>query len=99
MTLQQTPPIPPPPRAQPEQIKYSNTPHFSTLPIDFANTNKTSSSELPQPIHTASNMNEAPNKIFITGKNNTTHSLSLKNTQTIFQPDTQAEPQKPSTRK
>ena len=59
ITLQQAPLIPSPTRAPPpETINYSNTPQFSTQPINFANTNKTHSSELPQPIHSASNINE-----------------------------------------
>ena len=49
--------IPAPPRApQPEILNYSNTPQFSTQPINFANTDKTNSSELPQPIHTVSHI-------------------------------------------
>ena len=54
-----TPPptfIPAPPQApQLELLNYSNTPQFSTQPINFANIDKTISSELPQPIHTVSN--------------------------------------------
>ena len=58
--------IPAPPRApQPELLHYSNTPQFSTKPINFANTDKTLSSELPQPIHTVSHIND------------TTHDISL----------------------
>ena len=49
---QQTPLISAPPRApQTEQLNYSNTPQFSTQPINFVNINKTSRSEWPQPIH------------------------------------------------
>ena len=56
--------IPAPPRApQPELFNYSNTPQFSNQPIKFANTNKTSSSELPQPIQTVSNINETQHMI------------------------------------
>ena len=50
---------------QPELLNYSNTPQFSTQPLNFANTDKTSSSELPQPIHTVSNIHD------------TTHDISL----------------------
>ena len=32
---------------QPELLNNSNTPHFSTQPINFASTNRTSSYELP----------------------------------------------------
>ena len=46
ITLQQALLIPSPTRAP------------QTQPINFANTNKTHSSELPQPIHSASNINE-----------------------------------------
>ena len=56
--------IPAPPRApQPELLDYSNTPQLSTQPINFGNTDKTSSSELPQPIHTVSNINDATQDI------------------------------------
>ena len=52
------------PRApQPELLNYSNTPQFSTQPINFANTDKTHSSELPQPIHTVSHLSETPHDI------------------------------------
>ena len=45
------------PRApQPELLNYSHTPQFFTQPINFANTDKTSSSELPQPIHSVSSI-------------------------------------------
>ena len=58
--------IPAPPQApQLELLNYSNTPQFSTQPINFANTDKTRSSELSQPIHTVSNIND------------TTHDISL----------------------
>ena len=58
-TLQLPTIIPAPPLApQPELINYSNLPKFSTQPINFANTDKTSSSELPQPIHTFSNIHD-----------------------------------------
>ena len=51
ITLPPTTLIAAPPRApQPELLNYSNTPQFSTQPIKFANTDKTRSSELPQPI-------------------------------------------------
>ena len=47
-------------------LNYSNTPPpISTQPINFANTNKTISSELPQPTHTASVIHD------------TTHDISL----------------------
>ena len=61
-TLQeQTPLIPATLQApQTQLVNYSNTPHFSTQPINFANTNKTSSSELQQPTHTVSNINDTP---------------------------------------
>ena len=56
-TLQPPTVIPAPPRAlQPELIIYSNRQQFSTQPTNFANTNKTSSFELPQPVHTVSNI-------------------------------------------
>ena len=55
-----------PPRApQSELLNYSNTPQFSTQAINFANTDKISTSELPQPIRTVSNIND------------TTHDISL----------------------
>ena len=58
--------IPAPPRAPPpELLDYSNTPQFSTQPKNFANSDKKSSSELPQPIHTVSNIHD------------TTHDISL----------------------
>ena len=51
--------IPDPPQTpQPELLSYSNTPQFSTQPINFANTDKSTCSELPQPIHTVSNIND-----------------------------------------
>ena len=56
--------IPAPPQApQPELLNYSNTTQFSTQPIKFANTDKTSSSELPQPIRTVSNINDTTHDI------------------------------------
>ena len=58
--------IPAPPREQqPELLNYSNSPQLSTQPINFANTDKTSSSEFPQPIHTVSTIDD------------TTHDFSL----------------------
>ena len=58
--------IPAPPRApQTDLLNYSNTQQFSTQPINFANTDKTHSSEMPQPIHTVSHNND------------TTHDISL----------------------
>ena len=61
---QQTPLIPAPPQApQAESLNYSNTPPFSTQPINFAITNKTSSLELPQPIHTVTNIDDTPQGI------------------------------------
>ena len=57
----QTPLIPAPPRApQPELINYSKTPQISTQPINVAHTNKTSSSEKPQLIHTDFNIDDVP---------------------------------------
>ena len=54
-TLQPPTLIPAPPQAlQTEPINYSNTPQFSTQLLNFANTDKTNSSKLPQPIHTVS---------------------------------------------
>ena len=44
----------PPKAPQSKLINYSNTTQFCTQPINVANTNKTSSSELPQPIQTVS---------------------------------------------
>ena len=44
-------------------MNYSNTPQFSTQPINFANTDKTHSSELPQPIHTVYNIPELSHDI------------------------------------
>ena len=46
-----------------ELRNYSNTPQFSTQPLNFANTDKTSSSELPQPIHTVSNIHDTTHDI------------------------------------
>ena len=58
--------IPAPPRGpHSELLIYSNTPQLSAQPINFANTDKTSISELPQPIHTVSNFHD------------TTHDISL----------------------
>ena len=48
---------------QPELINYSNIPQFSTQPINFENTDKTTTSELPQPIHTVSNINDTQRDI------------------------------------
>ena len=63
-TLQPPIIIPAPPReAQPEIDNYSNTPQFSTQPLNFANTDKTNCSVLPQPIHTVSNINDTPQDI------------------------------------
>ena len=48
-----------PPRApQAELLNFSNTLQFSTKPINFANTDKTNSSQLPLPIHTVSNVHD-----------------------------------------
>ena len=59
-TLQPPNILPSPSRApQLELINYSNTPQFSAQTKNFANTDKTSS-ELPQPIHTVSNMTDTP---------------------------------------
>ena len=44
-------------------LNYSNAPKFSTQHINFANTNKTHSSESPQPIHTVSNYIDTPQDI------------------------------------
>ena len=56
--------LPAPPRAPKlELLSYSNTPQFSTQPINFANADKTSSSELPQSIHTVSNINDTIHNI------------------------------------
>ena len=58
--------IPAPPRApHPELLNYSNTPQFSTQPITSANTGKTSSSELPQPIDTLSKINDTTHDISV----------------------------------
>ena len=47
--------IPAPPQpAQFDLLNYSNLPQFSTQPINCANSDKTRSSELPQPVHTVS---------------------------------------------
>ena len=63
-TLQPPTIIPAPPRAPQPKIKnYSNTPQFSSQTINFANTDKTNSSELPQPVHTVSNINDTPQDI------------------------------------
>ena len=43
---------------KPELSDYSITTQMSTQPINFAITDKTQSSELPQPIHTVSNLIE-----------------------------------------
>ena len=61
---QQTTLIPAPPRAlQPEPLTYSNRTQFLTQPINFANTDNTGSSELPQPIHTVSTKEAVPQDI------------------------------------
>ena len=74
-TLQPPTTIPAPPRApQTELLNYLNTPQFSTQPINFAKTDKTHSSELPQPIHTVSNIND------------TTHDISLLSDTSISNP-------------
>ena len=60
-TLQQPTLIPAPPLArQPELSNYSNYNNSSLNPISLA---KTSSSEVPRPIHTVSNIDNAP-KVF-----------------------------------
>ena len=60
-TLQPPTIKPAPPRApQSKLIIYTNTPQFSTQPISFANTDKTHSPELPQPIHTVLNISDTP---------------------------------------
>ena len=62
--------IPAPPRApQLELLNYPNTPQFSTQPINFANTDKTNSSELPQPIHRVSHLPETPHDISLLSDN------------------------------
>ena len=67
--------IPALPRApQTEILTYSNTPQFPTQPINFANTDKTHCSELPQLIHTVSNIND------------TTHHISLLSDTSISDP-------------
>ena len=53
----------PPRAAQHELINYSNTPQFSTQPINFANTDKTHSSELPQPAQNISNISDTAQDI------------------------------------
>ena len=64
MTLPPSTLIQAPPRAPKLEIRnYSNTPQFSTQPINIANTDKTRSSELPQPIHTVSNINDSTHDI------------------------------------
>ena len=56
--------IPTQPRAQQtELINYSKALQFSTQPKNFANTDKTISSEWPQPIHTVSTINDIPQDI------------------------------------
>ena len=45
---------------QTELVNCSNTAQLSTQPIKFANTDKTHSSELPQPFHTVSNITDTP---------------------------------------
>ena len=47
----------------PEIIDYSNTPKFPTQTPTFANSDKTHSSELPQPFHTVSNISDTPQDI------------------------------------
>ena len=60
-TLQPSKIIPAPPLApQPKLLNYSNTPQISTQPINFVRTDKIHSSELPQPIHFLSNINDTP---------------------------------------
>ena len=67
--------IPVSPRApQSEFFNFSNTPQFSTQPINFANTDKTHSSELQQPIHTVSHIND------------TIHDISLLSDTSISDP-------------
>ena len=65
MRLQyQISPIPDQPRAlQPELLNYSNTPQFLTQTFSFINTDKTGTSELPQPFHTVSTIEVAPQDI------------------------------------
>ena len=69
--------MPAPPRApQPELLNYSNTPQFSIQPINFANTDKTSSSELPQPIHTVSNIHDTTHDISLLCDTSNSHLIS-----------------------
>ena len=69
--------IPAPPRApQPELLNYSNTPQFSTQPINFANTDKTSGSDLPQPIHTVSNIHDTPHVTSLLSDTSNSDSIS-----------------------
>ena len=55
---------------------YSNILQFSTPPINFANTDKTHIFELPQPIHTVSNINEPPHDFSLLSDNSISEPLS-----------------------
>ena len=69
--------IPAPPRTPPpELLNYSNTHQFFTQPMNFTKTNKTHSSELPQPIHTISNIIDTPQDISLISDTSTSDPLS-----------------------
>ena len=66
--------IPAPPRApQLELLIFSNTPQFFTQPISFANTDKTHSSELSQPVHSVSNINDTTRDITLFSDTSISH--------------------------
>ena len=68
--------IPASPRApQLELLNYSNTPQFSNEAINFAKTNKTISYELPQPIHTVSNIDNTSQNISLSSNTSVSDSL------------------------
>ena len=63
-TLSQTRLIPAPTLApKPKLLNHSSTPHLSTQPMNLANRNTASCSELPQPMHTVSNREVTPQVI------------------------------------
>ena len=57
-------------------LNYSNTPQLSTQPTNFAKADKISSSELPQPIHTASTINDTTHDISLLSDTSNPESIS-----------------------
>ena len=60
-----------------ELLYYSNAPHFSNQPKNFANKSKAQSSELPQSLHTVSKINK-PQDISFISESSISESLSTQ---------------------